>query len=257
METTTRSRRPSLALVVAVLALVIALSTNADALPGTNTVTVDDITTGAVTTPKLRNNAVATSKVANTAITTPKLRNNAVSASKIANGAVTPDKLSDHVMWALVKNDGTLMQGAGVEAVQRINPGLYYVRFEKSVAERSFSATVMNEGSGNGQVNAAWCQPVPDTLPDCIQTGFDNNRSMLVNTEDSSGANADRYFVLRVDPLSPDRFTVLGARSGGGSSARARDPGYRDVAMEVHLRGCGACAEEAAALGELLASGDE
>lgn len=33
---------------------------------------------------------------------------------------------------------------------------------------------------------------------------------------------------------------------------RAADPAYRDVAMETHLAGCGACAEEAATLLELL-----
>ena len=32
----------------------------------------------------------------------------------------------------------------------------------------------------------------------------------------------------------------------------ARVPGHRDVPMETHLRGCGVCAEEAAALTELV-----
>lgn len=32
----------------------------------------------------------------------------------------------------------------------------------------------------------------------------------------------------------------------------ARVPGYRDQLMETHLRGCGVCADEAAALAELL-----
>lgn len=34
--------------------------------------------------------------------------------------------------------------------------------------------------------------------------------------------------------------------------ALARDPGHVDPAMRAHLRGCGACADEAAALAELL-----
>jgi hypothetical protein len=34
--------------------------------------------------------------------------------------------------------------------------------------------------------------------------------------------------------------------------ATRADPQYRDVAMEVHLAGCSACAEEAASLEELL-----
>ena len=32
----------------------------------------------------------------------------------------------------------------------------------------------------------------------------------------------------------------------------ANVPGHRDVLMETHLRGCGVCAEEAAALAELV-----
>jgi hypothetical protein len=32
----------------------------------------------------------------------------------------------------------------------------------------------------------------------------------------------------------------------------ARVPGYHDPLMETHLRGCGVCADEAAALAELL-----
>jgi hypothetical protein len=32
------------------------------------------------------------------------------------------------------------------------------------------------------------------------------------------------------------------------------DPGHQDIAMQVHLAACGACAEEAAALTELLTS---
>ena len=35
---------------------------------------------------------------------------------------------------------------------------------------------------------------------------------------------------------------------------RHADPGHRDVLMETHLAGCGACAEEAASLEELLAA---
>ncbi|WP_110208480.1 hypothetical protein [Nocardioides daejeonensis] len=35
--------------------------------------------------------------------------------------------------------------------------------------------------------------------------------------------------------------------------ARAADPDHHDLRMEVHLAGCGACAEEAATLLELLA----
>jgi hypothetical protein len=37
---------------------------------------------------------------------------------------------------------------------------------------------------------------------------------------------------------------------------RAADPAYDDVAMAAHLAGCGACAEEAETLTELLAQAD-
>lgn len=37
---------------------------------------------------------------------------------------------------------------------------------------------------------------------------------------------------------------------------RLQDPGHQDVPMQVHLAGCGACAEEAEALAELLTGVD-
>lgn len=39
------------------------------------------------------------------------------------------------------------------------------------------------------------------------------------------------------------------------AEARARDPHHHDPAMESHLRGCPACADEASALLDLIAPG--
>lgn len=44
------------------------------------------------------------------------------------------------------------------------------------------------------------------------------------------------------------------ARIDSWAEASLADPAWHDPAMEAHLRGCGACAEEAEALKELLAA---
>jgi hypothetical protein len=85
-----RTRRPSPALVVSMLALVIALSGVAYAgtqLP-INSVGTKQIQNGAVTSPKLHNGAVATAKLHNGAVTTAKIKNGTVTASKIADDAI-------------------------------------------------------------------------------------------------------------------------------------------------------------------------
>jgi hypothetical protein len=101
----TRTRRPSAALVVAIVALVAALTGSAIALPGKNTVDKNDIQknavktktikAGAVTEPKLGDRAVSSAKIAEAAITTAKIADAAVSSAKLANASVSSAKIAD------------------------------------------------------------------------------------------------------------------------------------------------------------------
>ena len=106
--------RPSPALVVATVALVVALGGTSFALPGANNIDRNDlrakvvktknIRNGAVTGKKIKRRAVSSSRIANSAVGTAKIRNanvraldladNSVETDKIPNAAVTNEKLA-------------------------------------------------------------------------------------------------------------------------------------------------------------------
>lgn len=208
-----RPRRPSLSTIIALIALVVATTSTAHALPGRNSVKSDDIQRGAVTTPKIRSGAV----------TAPKLRQRAVTTSKLRTGAVTPEKLSDHALWALVRANGTLVQGAGVEAVNHPAPGIYQVRFERRVTDRALTATIYSNGIGNGQVNVLHCDPAHPLGGTTLNPAFDVPACAFVNTEASDGTNTDNSFLVVALPLNPGVTTPAPRRvprSGQGEASR-------------------------------------
>jgi hypothetical protein len=71
-------RRPSPAMVVACIALLVALG-------GTSVAAVSQLARNSVGTPQIRNAAVTTPKLRTGAVTNPKLRNNAVTSAKVRN----------------------------------------------------------------------------------------------------------------------------------------------------------------------------
>ncbi len=78
------ARRPSASLVVSFIALAIAISGTAVALPGKNKVETNDIEKRAVTSNKLGNKAVTTKKLQNLAVTSEKLADDSVGDAKLA-----------------------------------------------------------------------------------------------------------------------------------------------------------------------------
>lgn len=90
------SRRPSPSLVISFIALAVAISGTAVALPGHNSVRTDDIKKRAVTASKIANNAVKTSKISDGAVTGAKLATDAVSAAKIADGTITGTQVANN-----------------------------------------------------------------------------------------------------------------------------------------------------------------
>jgi hypothetical protein len=110
-----RSRRPSLASVVAALALFVALSGTAYA----TTAAVVTIPKGSVTTPKLASQAVTTGKlapgavkafkIADAAITTAKLDDGSVTETKLATDSVTAAKLADDSVTSAEIQDGEVI----------------------------------------------------------------------------------------------------------------------------------------------------
>jgi hypothetical protein len=88
-----RIHRPSPAMVVASLALLIALG-------GTSVAAVDQLRRNSVGTLQLKNNAVTAPKIASNAVIATKIRSGAVTNAKIAADAVTSAKIADGTVTA-------------------------------------------------------------------------------------------------------------------------------------------------------------
>ena len=91
-----KTRRPSASLVVSFIALTIAISGTAVALPGKNTVETNDIEKRAVTSKKIASKAVTTKKLRNLAVTSAKLAGDSVDGSKVVAGSLTGEDIADN-----------------------------------------------------------------------------------------------------------------------------------------------------------------
>ena len=94
-------RRPSPALVVACIALLIALG-------GTSIAAVTQVAKNSVGANQLKNNAVTNPKMANNAVKAPELASNAVVAAKIASNAVTGAKIAANAVTGAKIADGSV-----------------------------------------------------------------------------------------------------------------------------------------------------
>ena len=108
MQQNSNSRRPSPGLIVAVIALVVALTGTAIAAPANSvkskhivdlTIKAKDIRDLAITTAKLADQAVTTPKLADAAVTTPKLADSAVDSAKIADFTVGDQDLAGNSVY--------------------------------------------------------------------------------------------------------------------------------------------------------------
>lgn len=87
--------RPSPALIVAMAALVMAMSGAAIALPGKNSVQKNDIENGAVTTKKIADGAVGSKQIKGKSIKGNRLKDGAVKEKQIADATITGKKVAD------------------------------------------------------------------------------------------------------------------------------------------------------------------
>lgn len=90
-----RTRRPSPGLLVGVVALVVALTGSAVALPGNNKVDKNDIKKGAVTKKAIKKGAVTKKAIKKGAVTTKALKGSAVTTPKVAAGAIDGGKIAE------------------------------------------------------------------------------------------------------------------------------------------------------------------
>jgi hypothetical protein len=98
--------RPSPALAVSIVALVLALTGAAIALPGRSTVSTNDI----------KRAAVSSSKIKDRAVTEVKIENGSVNTKKIKDGAVTPPKVDGALprAYAFVDQNQAIVHAASL-----------------------------------------------------------------------------------------------------------------------------------------------
>ena len=96
--------RPSPAMVVAMVALIVALGGSAYAAKKIGS---SQLKKNAVTTKKIKNGAVTGGKLASGAVSSGKIAGNAVTTDKITDGAVTTGKIADATLGSLTTARGT------------------------------------------------------------------------------------------------------------------------------------------------------
>lgn len=113
-----RSLRPTPAMFVALIALVMAMSGAAAALPGRGSVDATDlakssvtskaIAKGAVTSKQIEGKSIKGNRIKDAGVSDKQLKDGAVLEAKIADGAVTEAKIADGAVTAAKVGDGTL-----------------------------------------------------------------------------------------------------------------------------------------------------
>jgi hypothetical protein len=160
-----RIRRPSAAMIVATLALVMAVTGVAAGLPGKNSVDSGDI----------------------------------------KNGQVKRNDLNKKVKvrWARVNGQSgdVIDQSGGIQA-DRVGEGLYFVEFPTSTAKQGLLATNVDPADGNDEVviHVRRCGNGEDDLQFCSPDANNNPRHVWIETLDLPGGNQDASFTLAALP---------------------------------------------------------
>ncbi len=183
-------RRPSPAMVVACLALLVALG-------GTSVAAVSQVAKNSVGAAQLKSNAVTNPKVANNAIKAPELASNAVVAAKIASNAVTGPKIAANAVTGDKVADGSLA-AADLAAGTVPAPSNAFARFANgplpvpdSIAEIT---NLSIPQAGNYVITAKAVLSGAGIVTCRLEAGADTDES-ATNTGDSSPATISHLVV--------------------------------------------------------------
>lgn len=225
-------RRPSPAMGVAFLALILAVSGTAVALPGKNRVTSDDLKRGAVKNSDIARGAVSNSKLRNGAVSTAKLRNNAVTGEKVneaslgqvpsAATAANATQLGGKTPTGYLQFGGTIPAGTTVIGNWYAAPSADAagaLGFDEvdlpALAPVALSDTTANMGAGttNGGDNDTACTGTAEapTAPAgkmCFYVGFQTGLTEL------------QAFISNGPPTTGAAVRVTGGAGGGSEYAR-------------------------------------
>jgi hypothetical protein len=246
-----RGMRPTPALIVAMVALVAALSGAAVALPGKGTVKKNDIANGAVTKKKIADAAVGSKQIIGKSIKGNRLKDGAVKAKQIADATITDKKIADGTITGAKVADETLSDTkisdydvlgdnaavrvaateAGSEAAaQAAAPEtLLFSKGQVSLYAKCFrdttgAGTVFGEVYARTTANGAILQGT-DTLPSADATLLDTNTAeedAEVDTETIATANAGNVGeseAVLIAPNGADHTVIIHTAVKQGSFA--------------------------------------
>jgi hypothetical protein len=189
-----RRFRPSAALVVASLALLVAFgetswATLSQVIPN-RSVGTPQLKAGAVTTTKVRNGAITSLKIRNGSITRSDLGASARIAGPRGRQGPAGPAGSVSKLWAVVGSNGAAVRSAGVVASSRVAVGQFELTFDQDIVNCTYQANV---GAISDISNAAGQQGFAVTGK---KSGTVN--AVRVNTRSQTGGAADRSFHLVV-----------------------------------------------------------
>lgn len=166
---------------------------------------------------QLKKNAVTTAKIKNDAVTGAKVKDGSLSGSDInpaglgtvptaasANNAANADKLNglsssafvakSNYLWAIVDQDGNLVNGSGAVSAERLDPGEFRITFNRTVTECAAGGTA-TDISGGAAPGEEFVRIV----------GTDNREQEATNTVDVTLTDTEGNID---DPAGGDGFMV-------------------------------------------------
>jgi hypothetical protein len=222
-----KSRRPSASLVISFLALAIAISGTAAALPGKNKVEGNDIKKNAVTSKKIKKNAVTSKKIKDLAVTASKLADGSVTGAKVADNSIGDSKLSEVEVIGGSYIRATATDGADEDAARDAAPEIalfqkcqleiYAKCFRNAGADEArvevYARTSVNGSILDGQDNL----PGGPAATDFLNPGTEELDRQL-DTEDIAGADAsyneNEYAIASPDGTGLHGQLALGVKNG-------------------------------------------
>ena len=196
-------RRPSPAMVVACISLLIALG-------GTSVAAISQLPRASVGTPQLKRNAVTAQKINPNAVRTGHVLNGSLlsedfKAGQIPAGPQGPagpagatGPAGPQGRWVHANGTGSILAQSGGVTVSRFAAGVYFVSFTgATVIDKPVVATVSRITSTAHTLTVVPCGGSPQGL---ICSASNNTNTVLVNTYDAAGAADDSGFYVMVVP---------------------------------------------------------
>ncbi len=222
-----KTMRPSASLVISFIALAVAISGTAVALPGKNKVETNDLEKRAVTSKKIASKAVTTKKLQNLAVTSAKLGAGSVVGDKVADNSIGDGKLSDVEVIGDSYIRATATEGADAATALAAAPEIplfqkgqleLYAKCYRDVGGDETRAEVYARSSVDGSILDG-----QDNLPggpaaiDFLNPGTPELDRQL-DTEDIAGADAsyneNEYSVASPDGTGLHGQLALGVKNG-------------------------------------------